>query len=97
MKRSQRPRSLCPVRYMEGMNELSTHTIKEIQNVNVQPTSLLLAVSEAADFIGITEKALRRRIERGQISVVRCWGRVYLRRSDLLKIVREGCGLSPER
>lgn len=77
------------------MNDLSTQTTKEFQNVGAKPASLLLTVSEAADFLGITQKALRHRIDRGQVPVVRCWGRVYLRRSDLLKIVREGCGLSP--
>jgi hypothetical protein len=79
------------------MNELTTNNIKDFQNVDPQPTSALLTVALAADFLGLTEKALRRRIERGQIPVVHAWGRVYLRRSDLLKIVREGCGLSPWR
>ena len=61
-----------------------------------QSVPQLLTVEVAArEFLGMTSKALRRRIERGQIECVRVGRRVYLRLPYVLKIVREGCGLSP--
>jgi len=82
---------------MEGMSDLTHYNNKEIQNVGLETSSKLLTVSQAAGFLGFKEKALRHRIERGQVPVVRVGRSVYLRRSDLIEIVNEGCGLSPER
>jgi len=56
---------------------------------------MLLPLKDAAVALGMTEKALRHRVDRGQIHALRIGRRVYLRRTDLLEIVREGCGLSP--
>lgn len=54
----------------------------------------LLRVREAAPFLGMTEKALRHRIDRGQVPTVHIGGSVFLRRTDLLRLVAEGRGLS---
>jgi hypothetical protein len=58
------------------------------------PRSALVRIWEAAPFLGMTEKALRRRIERGQVPTVRIGGSVFIRRADLLRLVAEGRGLS---
>ncbi len=56
--------------------------------------SALVRVRAAALFLGMTEKALRRRIDRGQVPTVHIGASVFLRRSDLLRLVAEGRGLS---
>lgn len=62
------------------------------------PSGQLLTVKAAASFLGFSEKSLRHRIDRGQIPVVRSFGRsVHLRRSDLLRLIGEGRGQSPSR
>lgn len=58
------------------------------------PPAALLRVREAAPFLGMSEKALRHRIDRGQVPTVHIGGSVFLRRTDLLRLVAEGRGLS---
>lgn len=56
---------------------------------------LLLTVAQLAQHLGWTEKALRHRIDRGQIPGVTRIGRsVYLRRDEVLGFVLEGRGPS---
>ncbi len=64
---------------------------------NSGPPAALLRVWDAATFLGMTEKALRRRIDRGQVPILHIGGSVFLRRADLLRLVSEGRGLSPTR
>jgi hypothetical protein len=59
------------------------------------PISMLVRVSEGARLLGMTQKALRHRIARGQIPIVRIGGSVFIRRADLVRLVTEGRGLSP--
>ncbi len=66
--------------------------------VPISPTHepILLRVATAAALLGMSEKALRHRIERGQIpGVTRIGHSLFLRRSDLLRLIAEGRGLSP--
>jgi hypothetical protein len=58
------------------------------------PASALLRVRDAASFLGLTEKSLRHRIGRGQVPAIRLGASVFLRRTDLLRLVAEGRGLS---
>lgn len=58
----------------------------------------LATITQVAAYIGWTAKALRRRIERGQVpGVVKIGHSVYLRRDEVLAFVREGRGPSPTR
>ncbi len=57
-------------------------------------TAALLRIREAAPYLGMTQKALRHRIDRGQVPAVHIGGSVFLRRTDLLRLVAEGRGLS---
>lgn len=69
--------------------------------------SLLLSLKSAAALLDTTENALRCRLKRGWLPVVRVGRSVYLRRRDLLRAIEEGtspclpgvlasgCGLSP--
>lgn len=60
------------------------------------PPSPLLRVRDAAQMLCLTEKALRHRIDRGQIpGVVRIGASVFVRRADLLGLIAEGRGPSP--
>lgn len=55
----------------------------QLQRRNGQPTSRLLTVKDAAEYIGRTEQALQHLIHRREIVVVRKGRRVHLDRSDL--------------
>ncbi len=58
----------------------------------------LLRVSEVAAMIGCSPKAVRHRIERGQIpGVVRIGASVYIRRDEVVRFLAEGRGPSPTR
>jgi hypothetical protein len=58
----------------------------------------LLTVKQFALLVGWTEKAVRHRIDRGQLpGVVRVGGSVFLRRDEVLGFLLEGRGLSPAR
>lgn len=58
----------------------------------------LLRTREAAAIVGISDKAIRHRIERGQIpGVVRIGASVFIRRAELLRLIAEGRGPSPGR
>lgn len=60
--------------------------------------SMLLDVNGVAALIGCSAKAIRHRIARGQLpGVVRVWGRVYVRRSEVVRFLAEGRGPSPGR
>lgn len=64
------------------------------------PTELppLVSIAKFAVFIGWSEKAIRHRIDRGQLpGVVRIGGSVYLRRDEVLAFLAEGRGPSPTR
>lgn len=57
---------------------------------------MLIRVFDAASLLAMTEKALRHRIDRGQIpGVVRIGRSVFIRRADLLRLIAEGRGPSP--
>lgn len=43
----------------------------------------LLDISGAANYLGITESALRHQLERGRLPALRLGGRVYVRRETL--------------
>jgi hypothetical protein len=59
---------------------------------------LYFSVAQLAAVIGCSEKAVRHRIARGQVpGVVRVWGRVYVRRTEVLRFLAEGRGPSPGR
>lgn len=43
----------------------------------------MLDVASAAEYLGVTESAMRHMIERGHLPALRLGGRVYLRRETL--------------
>jgi excisionase family DNA binding protein len=56
----------------------------------------LLTVRQVAEFLGMTPKAVYHRAERGQLPGVVHVGRsLRFRRTDLLRFIGEGRGLSP--
>lgn len=59
--------------------------------------AMLVRLREAAPLLSMTEKALRHRIDRGQIPVIRIGRSLFIRRPDLLRLTTEGRGLSPTR
>jgi len=59
------------------------------------PAQALLTVRQVAEFLGMTPKAVYHRAERGQLPGMVHVGRsLRFRRSDLLRFVGEGRGLS---
>lgn len=62
------------------------------------PAQALLTVRQVAELLGMTPKAIYHRAERGQLPGVFHVGRsLRFRRSDLLRFISEGRGLSPTR
>jgi excisionase family DNA binding protein len=75
----------------------------QTQAPETQPTAAgwpdhqaLLTVRQVAEFLGMTPKAVYHRAERGQLPGVIHVGRsLRFRRTDLLRFIGEGRGLSP--
>jgi len=70
----------------------------ELTGVVWSPGQALLTVRQVAEFLGMSPKAVYHRAERGQLPGVIHVGRsLRFRRSDLVRFIGEGRGLSPTR
>jgi excisionase family DNA binding protein len=66
-----------------GLDALADAIAKRVADILQHGQSRLLTVAQAADYLGMTQKALRHKIAEGSVPAVREGGRLHLDREDL--------------